>query len=29
MSEQPETIKLKRITIKTESGNRWFHNCQN
>ena len=24
MSEQPEVIKLKRITIKTESGSRWF-----
>ncbi|MEL4302952.1 hypothetical protein ACE02Z_15245 [Shewanella xiamenensis] len=24
MSEQPESIKLKRITIKTESGSRWF-----
>lgn len=24
MSEQPEAIKLKRITIKTESGSRWF-----
>jgi len=24
MSEQPEEIKLKRITIKTESGSRWF-----
>lgn len=24
MSEQPELIKLKRITIKTESGSRWF-----
>lgn len=29
MSEQPEAIKLKRITIKTESASRWFHNCQN
>ncbi|CAD6364500.1 hypothetical protein SHEWT2_02194 [Shewanella hafniensis] len=26
MSEQPEAIKLKRITIKTESGSRWFDN---
>lgn len=24
MSEQPEAIKLKRITIKTESGSHWF-----
>ncbi|EPN9976081.1 hypothetical protein VCSRO84_2821 [Vibrio cholerae] len=24
MSEQPEAIKLKRITIKTESRSRWF-----
>ena len=24
MSEQPEVVKLKRITIKTESGSRWF-----
>jgi len=24
MSEQPEVVKLKRITIKPESGSRWF-----
>ena len=24
MSEQPEEIKLKRITIKTETGSKWF-----
>jgi len=24
MSEQPDAIILKRITIKTESGSRWF-----
>lgn len=24
MSDQQELIKLKRITIKTESGSRWF-----
>lgn len=28
MSEQPEAIKLKRITIKTELGSRWFDNCE-
>jgi hypothetical protein len=24
MSEQPEDKKLKRITIKTENGTKWF-----
>lgn len=28
MSEQPESIKLKRITIKTESGRRWFDDSE-